>query len=325
MIKISRLWLTVIVLTFGLFVTVQGALRSHNFHNSALALSSSVIYLLCLLLTALAYRSTKLPAWIAWLNIAATGFIPITLHAIHIGEMNGNSDTWFVTALALLFGSMAVREQMRLAIFATILLVVEVIALNGFGFVSRSGLAGAVLLVAASIAISIGLDRSAAKINELQELTAAEKRDTLVSEASREQHRLRIDAAIEKVLPTLQHIASETELSDDQRAQASQLAQVLEDEITGGRLVTDEIKAATALARSRGVEVTLVDEYDSGEQIDDELETLLPLVTTAMSEVQVGRIKLIATKDTEHLLRLTVTRPGVVTPDLDLKLGERQF
>ncbi len=325
MIKISRLWLTVIVLSFGLFLTAQGALRSHNFHNSALVFSTSAIYLVCLLLTALAYRSTRLPSWIAWLDIAATVFIPITLHSIHIGEMNGNSDTWFVTALALLFGSMAVREQMGLAIFATVLLIVEVVALNGFEFVSRSGLAGAVLLVSASIAISIGLDRSAAKIVELQELTIEEKRDTLVSEAAREQHRLRIDAAIEKVLPTLQSIALANDLSEPQKLQASQLAQSLEDEITGGRLVTVEIRAATEAARMRGVEVTLVDESDSTEQIDDELATILPMVATAMSEVQVGRIKLIACKDTEHLLRLTVTRPGVVTPDLDLKFGERQL
>lgn len=325
MIKISRLWLTIIVLSFGLFLTVQGALRSHNFDNSALAFSNSAIYLVCLLLTALAYRSTRLPSWIAWLNIAATVFIPFTLHTVHIGDMRGDFDTWFVTALALLFGSMAVREQMRIAILGTVLLIIEVVALNGVEFVSRSGLAGAVLLVAASIAISIGLDRSAAKIVELQELTAEEKRDTLVSEAAREQHRLRIDAAIEKVLPTLQNIALASVLSETQQSQASQLAQSLEDEITGGRLVTSEIRDATNSARLRGVEVTLVDELDSAEQVDVELAALLPMVATAMSEVQVGRIKVIATKDTEHLLRLTVTRPGVVTPDLDLKLGERQL
>jgi hypothetical protein len=68
--------------------------------------------------------------------------------------------------------------------------------------------------------------------------------------------------------------------------------------------------------------VTLIDETEVGSNLD--YADLLELAVAAIDSVEVGRIKLVATKDESYLLRLTVTRPGVVTPDLDLKLGERQ-
>jgi hypothetical protein len=325
MIRISRAWLTVIVLTFGLFLTAQGALRTHNFHDSGLAMSASVVYFVCLAITALAFKSSRLHTWAAWLNIVAAVYIPLTLHQTHIGEMLGDSDTWYVTALALLFGSMAVRQQMQLAILGTLILMAEVLLFGGVDFVSRSGLTGAVLLVVAAIAISIGLDRSDKSIIEIQNLSAAEKRESLITETAREQHRIRVDEAMQKVLPALQDIASGKKFSKSDKLAASKLAQLLEDEITGGRLVTAEIKRASSAARDRGIEVTLIDELDIIEGDEAEFQHLLDIAASTIDSVQVGRIKLVATKDADFLLRLTATRPGVVTPDLDLKLGERQF
>lgn len=325
MIKISRTWLTFIVLTFGLFLTIQGMLRTHNFHNSTLAMSASIVYFSCLCITALAFKSSRLHTWAAWLNIAAGVYIPLVLHQIHIGEMAGDSDTWYVTALALLFGSMAVRQQVKLAVLGTLILIAEVLFLGGIGFISQSGLAGAVLLVASAIAISIGLERSEKAIAEIQEQTSCEKRESLIVETAREQHRIRVDEAMQKVLPALVEIASGKKLSKGDRLAASKLAQQLEDEITGGRLVTAEIRRACSEARDRGVEVTLIDEVEIIEGEDSQLEHLLELAASAIDSVQVGRIKLVATKDADFLLRLTATRPGVVTPDLDLKLGERDY
>ena len=68
--------------------------------------------------------------------------------------------------------------------------------------------------------------------------------------------------------------------------------------------------------------MTLIDETEVGSNFD--YADLLELAVAAIDSVEVGRIKLVAPNDESYLLRLTVTRPGVVTPDLDLKLGERQ-
>lgn len=322
MIKVSRLWLTVISITFGLFLNILGALRFENFNNYFWALSANLIHLVCLLITTLAFKTDRMPNWAAWLNIAAAIYIPLVLHITHRGPVTGDYDTWYVTALAVLFGSMIVREQVKLAIAGTLILVLQVVLWGGLDFISRSGLAGAIMLVVATMAISIGLDRTAQTIAKFQELRTEEQRDSAITEHARKEHRERITEAIEKAVPTLREIAKGSKLNRSERSRVSALAQALEDEISGGRLVIPDVREAVAAARTRSIEVTLIDEVPFEDQA--ELRDLLDIAVAAIDSTNVGRIKLIAPKHERYLLRLTATRPGVVTPDLDLKLGERQ-
>ena len=321
MIRISRLWLTVITITFGVFLDAMGVLRVGHFNDPLAALSTNLVYLLCLLLTTLAFKATRLPVWAASLNLSAIVYIPFVVHAQHVGELIGDYDTWYVTALAVLLGAMAVREQIALSIIGTVMLFGEVLLFGGWAFIPHSGISGAVLLVVACIAISIGLDRSAAAIAEFQSQTSQERHEILITETSREEHQRRIDDAIKRVMPALKEIAEGKKLNKAQRENASRLAQELDDEISGGRLAVDSVKRAIAAARSRGIEVTLIDEVEV--ESDEDLSDLIDISVAAIKQVSVGRIKLIAPKNERYLLRLTATRPGVVTPDLDLKLGER--
>ena len=322
MIKVSRRWLAVISITFGLFLTTVGALRFENFDNYLWALSTNLVYIVCLLITTLAFKSDRMSTWSAWLNVAASIYIPAVLHITHIGPVTGDYDTWYVTALAVLFGSMLVREQVKLAITGTVILVLQVVFWGGFDFVSRSGLAGALMLVVATLTISTGLDRTAKTIAKFQELKASEQRDSATTERARREHRERITEAIEKAVPTLNEIAKGSKLTRNEQSRISALAQSLEDEISGGRLVTPEIRQAVAAARARSIEIALIDEAPFEDQSD--LHDLLDIAIASIESINVGRIKLIAPKQERYLLRLTATRPGVVTPDLDLKLGERQ-
>jgi hypothetical protein len=216
---------------------------------------------------------------------------------------------------------MAVRKRQSLAIVSGLVLIAEVLLLGGLDYLAKSGITGAVLLIISAITISRGLDRSAIEIEKFQNQTMVERRETALVQTARLEHRNRIDSAIAKAMPTLKDIAHTAKLSKSQREAAAQLAQELEDEISGGRLATPAMKKAIAKARAKAIEVTIFDESDfaTEEQLDD----LLDLAIAAIETVSVGRIKLIALKDGPHQLRLTATRPGVVTPDLDLKLGER--
>ncbi len=322
MIQVSRLWLTVISLTFGLFMGIVGFFRYENFHDFYWVISASSFYFICLLMTTVAFKSDRLPTWAACLNVAAAIYIPIVVHSTHIGDVVGDQDTWYVTALALIFGAMAVREQLRLAIFATIILVLQVLILGGADFVAQSGLAGAVMLVISAIAISFGLKKSEREIKQFQEQAIREREEILIVESAREEHRERISEAIEKAIPTLRQVTESSKLTKSERENASDLAQQLEDNISGGRLMTEHLKQSVAAARKRQIEVTLIDETEVGSNFD--YADLLELAVAAIDSVEVGRIKLVAANDESYLLRLTVTRPGVVTPDLDLKLGERQ-
>jgi hypothetical protein len=261
--------------------------------------------------------------WAAWLNIAAALYIPAVLHMAHIGEVIGDYSTWYVTALAVLFGAMAIRRQLALGIAGIVILAAQVFWWGGLDYVSRSGLVGAILLVFATIAISTGLDRAEESIFKLQKLRVEEESDTVLTETAREEHRLRVNDAISKALPALNEIASGKKLTQAQQSGYSDLAQILEDEISGGRLVTPELRVAVAEARKRQVEVTLIDESETEPAAD--LANVIDIAVATLSSINVGRVKLIAPKNEPYLVRLTATRPGVVTPDLDLKLGERQI
>ena len=323
MINISRLWLTAITLIFGVFLDIQGLIHNDHFSVPMLAVAMNIFYLVCLTITAIAFKEPRLPSAAAWLNVAAVVIIPTTLNSIHERDLIGDFDTWYVTALAVLLGATAVRRQILLAVAGTLILATEVIVFGGWGFIPKSGLTGAILLVAACISISIGLERSDKAILDFQEQTNREKREIRLTEAAREEHRVRIERAIEKVMPTLRQIADGTKLSKAQREAASELAQQLDDEISGGRLITESIRNCVKRARSRGIEVTLIDEVEVEELDRENFEALLEIVVSAIDSVNVGRIKLVAAKDEAYIIRLTATRPGVVTPDLDLKLGER--
>ncbi len=323
MITISRLWLTAITLIFGLFLDIMGVLHLDHFDPPLVALATNVVYLICLTITAVAFREPQLPIGAAMLNLFAVILIPIALHAVHVVELIGNNDTWYVTALAVLLGATAVRRQIFIAVAGTLILAIEIIVFGGWAFIPKSGLTGAILLVAACISISIGLERADKAIVDLQEQTSSEKREIVLTEAAREEHRIRIERAIQKVMPTLRLIADGTKLSKAQRESASELAQQLDDEISGGRLFTEAIKKSIKNARDRGVEVTLIDEVEADNLDRENFDALLEIVVSAIDSVNVGRIKLFAPKNEHYTLRLTATRPGVVTPDLDLKLGER--
>lgn len=323
MIQVSRGWLTLISLSFGLFVGIVGLLRFGEFNNFFWALSANFLYFVCFLLTTLAFKSNRLPTWVALLNVGAAIYIPIVVHTTHIGFLTGDQNTWYVTALAVIFGSMAVRQQVGIAVYATIILILQIVLLGGLDFVSRSGLAGSVMLVAAAIAIGSGLEITSKSVENFQALGMRERNETLLAEGAREEHRVRLSEAVDKVLPTLREIADGRKLMQTDRENIINLAQGLEDQIAGGRLVTPETQKAISSARHRGIEVSILDETLLED--DSDLSDLLEIAVSAIEDVNVGRIKLIAPRDQNYLVRLTVTRPGVVTPDLDLKLGERQL
>ena len=323
MIQISRRWLAFIAITFGSCLNLFGVLRFDHFDDYLWALITNLLFQVCLLVSTLAFKSVRLSNWAAWLNIAAALYIPAVLHMTHIGEVIGDYSTWYVTALAVLFGAMAIRRQLALGIAGIVILAAQVFWWGGLDYVSRSGLVGAILLVFATIAISTGLDRAEESIFKLQKLRVEEESDTVLTETAREEHRLRVNDAISKALPALNEIASGKKLTQAQQSGYSDLAQILEDEISGGRLVTPELRVAVAEARKRQVEVTLIDESETEPAAD--LANVIDIAVATLSSINVGRVKLIAPKNEPYLVRLTATRPGVVTPDLDLKLGECQI
>jgi len=323
MISLRRLVLGGLSLVFGAFNVSLAMFRLDRYNDSWITVAMGLGYFAALAICTVAFRKFQLPIWVAWLVSLVAVLIPKVSHLTLRGENLETYDTWYVTAIGLLLGALAVRGRTIFAIVAGVIFSAEVIYFGGLEYLPKSGLSGAVILLVACIAISRGLDASAKEIaaaqaSAAQELAALEVDKTLV-----EAHEFAINVAMKSTIPTLKKIAAGKSFSKEQRA-AYAIAEIsLRDDISGGRLVNRKVKRAVAAARARGVDVALLDQGGLELATQDELEHLLDLVAAALGNINTGRVTVRTQPNESWLVRLTASRPRVVTPDLDLKLGQR--
>lgn len=321
MISIRRIFIAGLALIFGGFNVSLAMVRLDRYNNTWLTVSIGLLYFCTLVLCTVGFRKFKLPIWVGVLVSAVAIAIPIISHLSLKSPILDTYDTWYVTAVGLLLGAVAVRGRESYAIAAGVIFCAEVLYFGGLEYLPKSGLSGAVILLVASVAISRGLESSAKEIKLAQdqvssELAAIEEEKTLAGT-----YEYASKVAFRSTLPMLKKIAEGRAFGKEARAGYAQKEQTLRDEISGGRLVTAKVKRAVAKARDKGVDVALLDEGG----VDDvtNLGSLLDLVVAALAEINTGRVTIRTQPNEEWLIRFTATRPRVVTPDLDLKLGKR--
>ena len=323
MLKLSRWLITSLAAAFGIMLGVFVLLHLKHFRDQTLVLSAVASYVIVLLATLFAFRDIRIPSWLAMVGLAINFWIPVVMQEQHIGPPTGDYDTWYITANAILLGAIAVRGYQLLAAIGGAGLLALVLYFGGSSFLPRSGIVGAELLIGSCIAIAIGLQRADADIKRIQlEQLDIESRERS-AEAAREEHDRRVKRLKAEALPTLELIRQGNKLSKVERQQIDVLAKQLRDEVSGGRLITEQVARAITEARSRGAEVDVTDQGGSLRVTEEELNELLETAVIAISSAAAGeRVRLTAPANESHVLRLTKSRPGVVTPDLDLKLGE---
>ncbi|MFM6977891.1 MAG: hypothetical protein ACKOWR_04180 [Micrococcales bacterium] len=323
MISVRRLFLGGLTLLFGAFNVSLALFRLDRYNDSWITVAMGFGYFATLAICTVAFRKFQLPAWVAWFVALVAVLIPKVSHLTLRGENLETYDTWYVTAVGLLLGALAVRGRSLYAIVAGVIFSAEVIYFGGLEYLPKSGLSGAVILIVACIAISRGLDTSAKEIASAQ-TSAAQELSALETEKSMAvAHDYAINIAMKSTLPTLKKIATGKYFSKEQRASYADTEVSLRDDISGGLLVNRKVKRAVAAARSRGVDVALLDEGGLDSLAAHELEDLLDLVVAALGDVNTGRVTVRTQPKENWLVRFTASRPRVVTPDLDLKLGER--
>lgn len=323
MISIRRLLLASITLIFGAFNVALAMVRLDRYNDTWISVSIGLGYFIALATCTIAFRKFQLPIWVAWLISLIALLIPKVSHLTLRGEGLDSYDTWYVTAVGLLLGALAVRGRELFAIIAGVIFCSEVIYFGGLEYLPKSGLSGAIILIVACIAVSRGLQSSAKEIEAAQNLAAKELAALETEKAMNVAHDFAQNVALKATLPSLKRIANGKAFSKSQREEYSKTEESLRDDIAGGRLINRKVKRAVAAARDRGVDVALLD--DGGiELIDQEqLDDLLDLVVAALAEVTSGRMTVRTQPNEAWLIRVTASRPRVVTPDLDLKLGER--
>ena len=323
MISVRRLFLSSLTLVFGAFNVSLAMFRLDRYNDTWITISMGLGYFLALLICTVAFKKFQLPIWVAWLVSLIAVLIPKVSHLTLRGENLETYDTWYVTAVGLLLGALAVRGRAIFSIVAGVIFCAEVLYFGGLEYLPKSGLSGAVILIVACIAVSRGLDSSTKEIevaqqNAAKELAALEEEKTL-SEA----HEFAINVAMKNTLPALKKIASGKAFSKEQRDSYAEKEISLRDDISGGRLVNRKVKKAVAAARSRGVDVALLDEGGLETKSPEDLQDLLDLIVSALNGINTGRVTVRTQPNEAWLVRFTASRPRVVTPDLDLKLGIR--
>jgi len=323
MISVRRLLLASITLVFGAFNVALAMLRLDRYNDTLITVSIGLFYFISLVACTVAFRKLKLPIWVASIISVVAVLIPKISHLTLRGDGVDTYDTWYVTAVGLLLGALAVRGREVFAIIAGFIFSVEVVYFCGFDFLPKSGLSGAVILIVACIAVSRGLASSAKEIAEAQHITETERAAIATQEVLSEIHSFAKTVALKATLPTLRKIAGGKSFSKEQRLTYAKSELELRDEIAGGRLVNKKTKRAMAAARARGVDVALLD--DGGLELlsQEELDDLLDLVAESLSGINSGRVTVRTQRKENWLVRFTASRPRVVTPDLDLKLGQR--
>jgi hypothetical protein len=323
MINLRRLFLATVTLIFGAFNVSLAMLRLDRYNDTWETVSIGLIYFVALVICTVAFRKFELPVWVAAVVTAVSIFIPVFSQLSLRNDGIQTYDTWYVTAVALLLSAIAVRGRIYFAIFGGLALCIEVIYIGGLEYLPRSGISGAVILIVACIAVSGGLVRAAKDIEVAKERVFSERTQLEFQELIRAEHERSLNHIRNAALPVLEEIATAKKITKTQKARYSALEETLRDEISGGRLATKKMKRVIAAARARGVDVALLDDGGLELSTQAEIDDLLDLVVSALTGINTGRVTIRTQPEEPWLIRMTASRPRVVTPDLDLKLGER--
>jgi hypothetical protein len=200
-------------------------------------------------------------------------------------------------------------------------LLLQIVLWGGAGVLANTGAIGTVIYLAAGLLMAAGLRSTARETEQHNSETVRIAEETTFKTASRNERQRRINKALRKAQPLLKQIAdSNKPLSAEARNEARKLEAALRDDIRGQDLISASVRKAVDAARTRGVEVTLLDEGGLQAITDEDRKRILRLVASAISKVHSGRITVRAPQGEDWNVTVMATRSGVAKPDIWLKL-----
>lgn len=321
MISLSSRALQLFAGTFGVYHAVLGALNIGSYQSPALVWLAILFYLLALISSVSYWEGIALPSWMASTNLVVAVLLPLFVTA-GLGEFPPTPyTTWHIAAIGTLLAITAVRGQKVVAWIGVSFLILEVIAWGGSAVLFNSGLIGAVLLVLGAQAASRALDQSEHLATQFRERAMATEAATAAKSAARIEREQRVNATLAGVLPQLENIVSKAgKLSEKERKVALLTEAELRDQIRGRGLVHHELTEQARLARTRGVEVQLLDDGGLDDLAPEELDQLLDRVARELSQIQSGRVVIRSVAGESWRLTMAAIRKGADQPDLFLRL-----
>lgn len=314
------LWFIFIVATmFVLSPAVIGIMELFRKEFLLSSVAAVVIYLAVGLAAVFYYRELKMPIALAILVTATSIVIPILVSINLEPSVLGTPATWYVTAGASILAITAVRQQRAWAWIGISILTLELLSWGGMDALFVSGLGGAIGLVGAAHAISVGLERAAKQTREYLEKAKATQAATAADSAIRQERSERITATLQSAVPMLWTIASGNFSAEDRR-EATFLEAELRDEIRGRLLINSKLKASVRSARSRGVEVVVLDEGGLVDINENERDLLRNRLANELDEINSGRVTIRSPQLAGVRATFVASRAGTAKPDVFLKL-----
>jgi len=265
------------------------------------------------------FRELKMPISLAIVSLAVSIIVPQLVNLNLDTSALGTPGTWYVTAGSTLLAICAVRQQRLIAWLGLTVLTVGVITWGGTDSLFISGLGGAIALVAAAHAISVGLETSAKQTASYLETAKQTASASAAESAIRQERSERLTATLQGALPMLQAIAAGN-LSDTERSEAALLEAELRDEIRGRALINSTLKSAVKAARSRGVEVVVLDEGGLNQTSEADKQAIRARLAHELDAVQEGRVTIRSPQMENVKVTFVASRKGTAKPDVFLKL-----
>lgn len=321
LIRLSRVSITIFALAFGVYHGVLGLLNLGHYEQPAFATVAILAYFAALLIVledrpGLRLRDYK-AAFALIVAMLVSLLVPASVGADHIDSHS----TWHVAGVATLMAIIALRQHKAMAWFGVMVVSTQVLLWGGIGLLFNAGIFGALMLVAAAHAASVTLAATSKAAIDFREKALATSAATAAKSAARVERQKRVGNALGTALPMLNQIERlGGKLSEAQKQQAIELEAMLRDQIRGRNFDSPQLLAEIAKARSRGVEVQVLDDGGLEQLADTEREKLLAEVAKLVAGVNSGKLVLRSVAGEKWRVSVTASEPGSEVPGLFVRL-----
>lgn len=321
MIKLPRIALSAFTLAFGVYHSILGILNIAEYQGRIFAVISIALYLIGLAGAVGSFPGLRMRTELAWLALFVAITVPLLMSVAISRDAAFGYTTWHIAGIATLMAITAVRQHSLLAWIGVGFLIVQTLVWGGPDVLFTSGVFGAFLLVLAAQATASLLSASARAADESLERAVLSDAKTAANTAARLERQKRIKETLREALPLLDMIVHrEGKLSTPERFEAALKEHELRDQIRGRALLHPQLVSATRAARTRGVEVQLLD--DGGLEGLDEASRreLLMRVASELKSIDSGKVVIRAVAGETWRLTMAAIRKGADRPDLFLRL-----
>lgn len=324
MIKLPRIAVAVFTLLFGLSHAVLGYAWVNSYAQPSAAVVAILMYVAALIPSVVFFRGKYIPQSLSIANftvaIAVVLICTVSLEE-NVTNTAGNYTTWFVGGVSTLLAVTVMRGSRILGWTGVAALWLITIQWGGPSIIFKSGLIGALLLVAATDAISVGFERIEVRLQGYLAQAAKAAAQTARLTATRIERKTRLQSALVAALPSLERIVeSGGKLKTEDKQEVLLTEAALRDEIQGKKLIDDGVRIAARDARKRGVEVSIIDSGGIDSATAFEALAIRTSIAQAISSASEGNVAVRAPKAEKFMVSIVAQRPGVDKPDLWLRL-----